>query len=70
MRSSHPAPAHGVLAMLCLAVYVVGFFIAVPILGLIAVATAQQGDFPIAIGALVALAVVWKATGAAWRRLP
>jgi hypothetical protein len=56
--------------MLFLAVYVVGFFIAGPILVLIAVATAQQGEFPIALGALLGLAVVWKATGAAWRRLP
>jgi hypothetical protein len=70
MRSSHPAPAHGALAMLCLAVYVLGFFLAAPILGLIAVASAQQADFPITLGALVALAVVWKATSAAWRRLP
>jgi hypothetical protein len=39
-------------------------------LAITAIAYAQQADFPVALGALVALAVVWKATAASWRRLP
>jgi hypothetical protein len=66
----HPAPAHGVLAVLCTAMYIVGFFIAMPIVMLIVVASAQQADFPVSGSALVVLAVVAKTTFEAWRRLP
>jgi hypothetical protein len=64
------APAHGLVAVLCFVVYVVGFFLAVPALVLIAVATAQQADFAITVAALVTLAVVAKLTALAWRRIP
>lgn len=53
-----------------LAMYLFGFCLGVPMLAIVAVAYAQQADFAIALGALVALAVVWKATAASWRRLP
>jgi hypothetical protein len=68
MRNS--APAHGPLAVLCTAMYIVGFFIALPILVLIVVASAQQADFGISGAALVVLAVVAVATREAWRRMP
>ena len=58
------------MAILCFTVYVVGFFLAGPALVLIAVATAQQGDFAISLASLVILAVVAKATAIAWRRIP
>jgi hypothetical protein len=68
MRNPHPA--HGALAVLCTAMYIVGFFIAMPILMLIVVASAQQADFPVSGIALVVLGVVAKATFEAWRRMP
>jgi hypothetical protein len=53
-----------------LAMYLFGFCLAGPMLAITAVAYAQQADFAVALGALVTLAVVWKATAASWRRLP
>jgi hypothetical protein len=53
-----------------LAIYLFGFCLAGPMLAVTAVAYAQQADFAVALGALVALAVVWKGTAASWRRLP
>jgi hypothetical protein len=53
-----------------LAMYLFGFCLAGPMLAIAAVAYAQQADFAVALGAVVALAVVWKATAASWRRLP
>jgi hypothetical protein len=64
------SPAHGFPMAICLAMYLFGFFLAGPMLAITAIAYAQQGNFPVAVGALVALAVVWKLTAAAWRRLP
>ena len=63
-------PAHGFGMAVCLAMYLFGFFLACPMLVITAIAYAQQGNFPVALGALVTLAVVSKATAAAWRRLP
>jgi hypothetical protein len=75
MRSGVPAP--GVLAVCCTAMYIVGFFIAMPILMLIVVASAQQADFPaqqadfpVSGIAVVVLGVVAKVTFEAWRRMP
>ena len=70
MKTTHPAPAHGVLALLCLAVYVVGFFVAGPMLVVVAVGSAQMGNFSVTLAALAVLAVDWVLTAAAWRRLP
>src|SRR3954452_12172886 len=70
MKSTHPASAHGVLALLCLAVYVVGFFLAVPALVVLAAGSALQVHFGITLAALAALAIDWVVTAAAWRRLP
>ena len=70
MKTTHPAPAHGVLALCCLAVYVVGFFVAGPMIVLVAVGSAQTADFGVTLTALAALAVDWLLTAAAWRRLP
>jgi hypothetical protein len=53
-----------------LAMYLFGFCLAGPMLAITAVAYAQQADFAVALGAVAALAVVWKATAASWRRLP
>ena len=53
-----------------LAMYLFGFCLAGPMLAITAVAYAQQADFAVALAALAALAVVWKTTAVAWRRLP
>jgi len=53
-----------------MAVYVLGLCLAGPALALVAIATLQSGDLPVALAAVVLLAAVWKATAAAWRRLP
>jgi hypothetical protein len=53
-----------------LAMYLFGFCLAGPMLAIAVIAYAQQADFAVALGALAALAVVWKATAASWRRLP
>jgi hypothetical protein len=53
-----------------LATYLFGFCLAGPMLAITAIAYAQQADFAVALGALAALAVVWKATAVSWRRLP
>jgi len=50
--------------------YLFGFCLAGPMLAITVVAYAQQADFAMALGAIAALAVVWKATAASWRRLP
>ena len=63
-------PAYSAVKAVYLATYLFGFFLACPMLAITAIAYAQQADFAVALGALVALAVVWKATAAAWRRLP
>jgi cytochrome c551/c552 len=62
--------AHSFLVAVCLAMYLFGFFLAGPALVVVAIAYAQQADFAVSLGALVALAVVGKATAAAWRQLP
>ena len=58
------------MTAVCAAVYLIGLCLAGPALALVAVATLQRGDLPVAVAAAALLAAVWKVTAAAWRRLP
>jgi hypothetical protein len=57
------------LNALCAVTYVLGFFIAGPMLGMFAVAFVFTAQFAAALLAVAALAVVWKLTAAAYARL-
>jgi hypothetical protein len=57
------------LNALCAVTYVLGFFLAGPMLGMFAVAFVFTAQFAAALVSAAALALVWKLTAAAYARL-